>query len=86
MARGKSGPAVWISIQLRTRTPRPPAGGGRPTSCWFWEEAALGGVSSKLAGRFCTPTHQPCGQLAKIERQTTRAAALPFHRKSVTLP
>jgi hypothetical protein len=50
MARGKSGPAVWISIQLRTRTPRPPAGGGRSTSCWFLEEAALGGVSSKLEG------------------------------------
>ncbi len=47
MARGKSGPAVWISIQLRTRTPRPPVGGGRPTSCWFWMEAAQGGVSSK---------------------------------------
>ena len=58
MARGKSGPAVWISILLRTHTPRPPAGGGRPTSCRFWEEAELGGVSSKLAGPFWH-THPP---------------------------
>ena len=36
-----------------------------------------------LRGHSGTPTHQPCGQLAKIEREMTRAAALPLHRKSV---
>ena len=50
MARGKSGPAVWISIQLRTHTPRPPAGGGRPTSCWFWAEATLRGCRANMVG------------------------------------